>query len=67
MSKTKKSSKSAKDTSALTVPIEPTDDNVVVKPLAAHELGTKTSSGIIIPDTAQEKPEQGIVVAVFDS
>jgi chaperonin GroES len=34
---------------------------VLVKPLAPE---TKTASGIIIPDTAKEKPEQGIVVAV---
>ena len=46
------------------VPLHPTDDNVVVKPLSPHELGTKTASGIIIPDSAQEKPEQGRVVAV---
>ena len=46
------------------VPIRPTDDNVVVKPLSQEDLGTTTASGIIIPDTAQEKPEQGWVVAV---
>jgi len=34
---------------------------ILVKPSAAEE---KTSSGIIIPDTAQEKPQQGTVVMV---
>ena len=34
---------------------------ILVKPAAAEE---KTSSGIIIPDTAQEKPQQGTVVKV---
>ena len=41
--------------------IKPLDDRVVVEPLAADE---KTASGIILPDTAQEKPQQGTVVAV---
>lgn len=63
MAKTKKSSKSVAADSAST-PIRPTDDNVVVKPLTPEEAGTMTASGIIIPDTAQEKPEQGTVVAV---
>lgn len=45
-------------------PLTPTDDNVVVKPLSPEELGTTTASGIIIPDTAQEKPEQGRVVSI---
>ena len=39
----------------------PLHDRVVVKRLTAEE---KTSGGIIIPDTAQEKPSQGEVVAV---
>ena len=42
----------------------PTDDNVVVRPLSPAEMGSTTPSGIIIPDSAQEKPEQGTVVAV---
>ena len=36
-------------------------DRVLVEPLEAE---TKTASGIIIPDTAKEKPQKGIVVAV---
>lgn len=43
--------------------IKPLGDRVVVKPAPAEE---KTASGIIIPDTAKEKPQQGIVVAVAD-
>lgn len=39
----------------------PYGDRVLVKPRAAEE---KTSFGIIIPDQAKEKPEQGVVVAV---
>ncbi len=45
-------------------PIQPLGDKVVVKPLSLEEMGSKTASGIIIPDTAKEKPEQGKVVAV---
>ena len=40
--------------------IRPLADRVLVEPSAAE---TKTASGIIIPDTAQEKPQQGVVVA----
>lgn len=37
------------------------DDRVLVKPNAAEE---KSAGGIIIPDTAKEKPQKGTVVAV---
>ncbi len=40
--------------------IKPLSDRVLVKPVQAEE---KTSSGIIIPDTAKEKPQKGTVVA----
>ncbi|GCD78789.1 co-chaperone GroES [Schleiferia thermophila] len=43
------------------VKIRPLADRVLVEPAPAE---TKTSSGIIIPDTAQEKPQRGKVVAV---
>ena len=43
------------------VNIKPLADRVVVK---AAEAETKTASGIIIPDTAKEKPQKGTVVAV---
>ena len=41
--------------------MKPINDRVVVKPAAAEE---KTQGGIIIPDTAKEKPQRGEVVAV---
>lgn len=41
--------------------IKPLSDRVLVKPEPAEE---KTSSGIIIPDSAKEKPQKGTVVAV---
>lgn len=42
--------------------IKPLDDRVLVEPL--EEAESKTASGIIIPDTAKEKPRIGIVIAV---
>ncbi len=47
----------------MSVNIKPLADRVVVEPAAAEE---KTASGIIIPDTAKEKPQKGKVVAVGD-
>ncbi len=45
--------------------IRPLGDRVVVRRLTEEENGTKSASGIIIPDTvSKEKPEQGIVIAV---
>jgi len=41
--------------------MKPINDRVVIKPAPAEE---KTSGGIIIPDTAKEKPQRGEVVAV---
>lgn len=41
--------------------MKPINDRVVVKPAPAEE---KTKGGIIIPDTAKEKPQRGEVVAV---
>ena len=41
--------------------ITPLADRVLVEPAAAE---TTTASGIIIPDTAQEKPQKGTIVAV---
>jgi len=40
--------------------IKPLADRVLVEPAAAEE---KTASGIIIPDTAKEKPQRGTIVA----
>ena len=42
--------------------LQPIGDRVVVKPLSEEDM--KTPSGIIIPDSAQEKPQEGEVVAV---
>ena len=43
------------------VKIKPLADRVLIEPMEAE---TKTASGIYIPDTAKEKPQQGKVVAV---
>jgi chaperonin GroES len=40
--------------------IRPLDDRVVVEPLEAEE---KTAGGILLPDTAKQKPQRGVVVA----
>ena len=40
---------------------KPLKDRVIVEPSQAEE---KTAGGIIIPDTAKEKPQKGVVVAV---
>ena len=50
-----------KDLDMSKVNFKPINDRVVVRPLPAEE---KTKGGIIIPDTAKEKPQQGEVVAV---
>jgi chaperonin GroES len=47
-------------TMAKKVNVTPLHDRVIVKPAKAEE---KTAGGIIIPDTAQEKPQRGIVIA----
>ena len=44
-----------------TLNIKQLADRVLVEPLEAE---TKTASGIIIPDSAKEKPQQGVVIAV---
>ncbi len=41
--------------------IKPLFDNVLIKPLEAE---AKTASGIILPDSAKEKPQMGLVMAV---
>lgn len=45
----------------MSVNIRPLADRVLIEPAPAEET---TVSGIIIPDTAQEKPQRGVVVAV---
>jgi chaperonin GroES len=41
--------------------LRPLEDRIVVK---ANEAETTTASGLVIPDTAKEKPQEGTVVAV---
>jgi chaperonin GroES len=41
--------------------LQPLEDRVVIKPVEGEE---KTASGIVLPDTAKEKPMKGEVVAV---
>jgi chaperonin GroES len=45
----------------VSVSIQPLEDRIVVKPLDAEQT---TASGLVIPDTAKEKPQEGEVVAV---
>ena len=45
----------------MSVNVQPLHDRVIVKP---EEKAEKTAGGIIIPDTAQEKPQRGEIVAV---
>ncbi len=45
----------------MSVNVKPLADRVLVEPMPAEE---KTAGGIIIPDTAKEKPQRGKVVAV---
>jgi chaperonin GroES len=47
----------------VSVSIKPLEDRIVVKPLEAEQT---TASGLVIPDTAKEKPQEGEVVAVGD-
>ena len=48
-------------TTATKVNIKPLEDRVVVQ---ANEAETTTASGLVIPDTAKEKPQEGLVLAV---
>ena len=41
--------------------LQPLADRIIVKPLAAEEI---TKGGIVLPDTAKEKPQEGEVLAV---
>ena len=45
----------------MSVSIKPLEDRIVVRPLEAEQT---TASGLVIPDSAQEKPQEGEVVAV---
>jgi chaperonin GroES len=50
-----------KEEHRMSVSIKPLEDRVVVRPIEAE---TTTASGLVIPDTAKEKPQEGEVVAV---
>jgi chaperonin GroES len=41
--------------------LKPLDDRVVIEPMAAEE---KTAGGIVLPDTAKEKPQRGKVISI---
>ena len=43
------------------IKFRPTDDRVLIEPLEAEDT---TTGGIILPDTAKEKPQRGTVIAV---
>jgi chaperonin GroES len=45
----------------VSVNIKPLEDRILVKPLDAEQT---TASGLVIPDTAKEKPQEGEVIAV---
>ena len=45
----------------MSVNIKPLEDRILVKPLDAEQT---TASGLVIPDTAKEKPQEGEVMAV---
>ena len=45
----------------MSVNIKPLEDRIVVQPLDAEQT---TASGLVIPDTAKEKPQEGKVIAV---
>jgi chaperonin GroES len=53
--------KKTADAGAAGLNLRPLDDRVVVEALEAEE---KTSGGILLPDTAKQKPQQGKVIAV---
>jgi chaperonin GroES len=48
-------------TASTKVAIKPLEDRVVVQPLEAEQT---TASGLVIPDTAKEKPQEGVILAV---
>src|SRR4051794_10665495 len=51
----------AKESAKSNLRVRPLDDRVVVEPLEAEE---KTAGGILLPDTAKQKPQRGRVIAV---
>lgn len=43
------------------VKLQPMEDRVVVRPTKGEDV---TKGGIVLPDTAQEKPQEGVIIAV---
>jgi chaperonin GroES len=50
-----------KDIKKKDINLKPLDDRVVVEPVEAEEM---TAGGIVLPDTAKEKPQRGTVLAI---
>jgi chaperonin GroES len=48
-------------TTAAKVALKPLEDRIIVQPLESEQT---TASGLVIPDTAKEKPQEGLVLAV---
>lgn len=53
----------AKTATTTKTTVKPLNDHLLVRPAAAEE---KTRGGIILPDTAKEKPAEGVVIALGD-
>jgi chaperonin GroES len=51
----------SKERSSMAIAIKPLEDRIVVK---ANEAEQTTASGLVIPDTAKEKPQEGTVLSV---
>lgn len=45
----------------MSISIRPLEDRIVVRPLEAEQM---TESGLVIPDTAKEKPQEGEIIAI---
>jgi chaperonin GroES len=57
----KSATKAGKNGSRRSSKLVPLQDRIVIKPVVQEEV---LASGIVIPDTAKEKPQQGVVIAV---
>ena len=57
----KSAAKTGKNGSRGSSKLVPLQDRIVIKPVVQEEV---LASGIVIPDTAKEKPQQGVVIAV---
>ena len=58
---TRQNDETLEDEGAITMAVKPLDDRVLIKQSQAED---KTPGGIVLPDTAQEKPQRGKVMAV---